>query len=78
MAGLFGFDLLRFEPRVAPRFDRVTLQRFDVRGGEHVADTARDHVSRRVHAQLSVARFERGLVPRPANFESLFLVASLR
>ena len=65
----------RFEPCLAPRFDRSARQRFDVGRRENVADTLRDDFTRSVHAQLAVARFERGLVPRAANFQRLLFVA---
>ena len=76
--GLLSFDCFGFQPRFAPRFDGRTRQRFDVGRSEHVADALRDDFARSVHAQLAVARFERGLVPRAADFERLLLVAGFR
>ncbi len=76
--GSFRFNRLRLKPRFAPRFDRMTFQRFDVGHRENVGDTARDHFAGSVHAQLSVARLQRGLVPRATDFERLLFVASFR
>ena len=69
------FNRLRFEPCVAPRFDGRARQRFHVCCREHVTDTLRDYFTRSVHSQLAVARFERSLVPRTANFQRLLSVA---
>ena len=76
--GFLRLDRFGFQPCLAPRFDGRARQRFDVGRSENVADTLRDHFARSVHAQLAVARFERGLVPRTADFERLLFVAGFR
>jgi hypothetical protein len=53
---LLRFNRLRVQPRLAPRRNRSTRQRFDVGGSEHIADTLRDDFPRGIHAQFPVAR----------------------
>src|SRR5437667_2212888 len=69
-------DCFGFRPCLAPRLDGRARQRFHVCRRENVADTTSDDFARSVHAQFAVARFERGLVPRAADFERLLLIAS--
>src|SRR5439155_11941717 len=75
---LLRFDCFGFQPRFAPRFDGRARHRFDIGGSENVAYALRDHFARGVHAQLAIARFQRGLVPCAAYFERLLPVARFR
>ena len=72
-----GLDCFCLRPCPAPRFDGRARQRFDVGRREHVAHILRVFSALR-HAQLAVARFQRGLVPCAANFLRLLLVAHFR
>jgi hypothetical protein len=75
--GFLSLDCFCLPPCLAPRFDGRARQRFDVGRREHVDHTLRVFSALR-HAQLAVARFQRGLVPCTANFLRLLLVAHFR
>ena len=51
---------------------------FDVGRCGNIADALRDHFTSSVRDQLAFASEQRGLVPRAADFERLFLIASFR
>lgn len=76
--GWLGLDFFHLQPRLAPRLDGSTRQRFDICRRENIAHTACDHFTRSVHAQLAVAREQRGFLPCAADFQRLLLVAGFR
>src|SRR5216117_2191278 len=48
------------------------------RNGKLSVDAAREVIAQGIHAEFAVARFQRGLVPRTADFERLLFVAGFR
>jgi hypothetical protein len=78
MRGRLSFDGFRLQPRLAPLLYRSTWQRFDVGRRENITDATRNHFTGSVRTQLAIASEQRGSVPRAADFERLFPIASFR
>src|SRR5262249_2155574 len=70
-----SLDRFRFEPLLAPRFDRRARQAFSTRSEQNVAHALRHDRARAVLAERAVARFERSFMPRTSNLSRLSLIA---